>query len=47
MTELTPAEADGDHPASVRMLCLIALVYAFTVKLALFFPDAKGAVAAV
>ena len=43
----TPDETDNSRPASVRSFLLIALVYAFTLKLALFFPDMEGVLAAV
>jgi len=42
-----PTAARYTRPADARLLLLIALAYAFSLKLALFFPDAKGILAAV
>lgn len=42
-----PATSDHTRPANVQYLLLITLAYAFSLKIALFFPDAKGILAAV
>ncbi len=45
-TPASPAAAESRFVAA-RRLALVALAYAFTLKLALFFPDAQGILAAV